>query len=366
MILQSFLPPQYSEQIVHYLKVFMTQASGLGIFGLAGLAVTALLLIDKFFVTINSIFKVRRLRPWPQRALFYWGMLTLAPAAIFLSLTMSKQAIEIAMSGVESPSFFNTLYFWGQVLLQGLGYSVLYKFVPNCRVPAQNALIGGLSVAIVGQVVKTGFETYVTAGTLSNVYGAFVALPVFLLWLYVTWLLVFSGAAITATIPLLFSGRYADSYKRGNDFLTGVALLRVLLDARRANNPSVDIETLCGEVDSYPEAAERILHALASVGYCAEVNQDKKRGGHWVLLCDPSKKSLRDALHALLVDQTNRLVLPKREKTRRDEGMLCDWYRDVRSGEAISRPLDEIFPVEDEKTVASTASAASAVPGATS
>lgn len=366
MILQSFLPPQYSEQIVHYLKVFMTQASGLGIFGLAGLAVTALLLIDKFFVTINSIFKVRRLRPWPQRALIYWGMLTLAPAAIFLSLTMSKRAIEIAMSGVEAPSFFNTLYFWGQVLLQGLGYSVLYKFVPNCRVPAQNALIGGLSVAIVGQVVKTGFETYVTAGTLSNVYGAFVALPVFLLWLYVTWLLVFSGAAITATIPLLFSGRYADSYKRGNDFLTGVALLRVLLDARRANNPSVDIETLCGEVDSYPEAAERILHALASVGYCAEVNQDKKRGGHWVLLCDPSKKSLRDALHALLVDQTNRLVLPKREKTRRDEGMLCDWYRDVRSGEAISRPLDEIFPVEDEKTVASTASAASAVPGATS
>ena len=130
MILQSFLPPQYSEQIVHYLKVFMTQASGLGIFGLAGLAVTALLLIDKFFVTINSIFKVRRLRPWPQRALIYWGMLTLAPAAIFLSLTMSKQAIEIAMSGVEAPSFFNTLYFWGQVLLQGLGYSVLYKFVP--------------------------------------------------------------------------------------------------------------------------------------------------------------------------------------------------------------------------------------------
>ena len=63
MILESFLPPQYSEQIVHYLQVFMTQASGLGIFGLAGLAVTALLLIDKFFVTLNSIFKVRRMRP---------------------------------------------------------------------------------------------------------------------------------------------------------------------------------------------------------------------------------------------------------------------------------------------------------------
>lgn len=344
MILESFLPPQYSEQIVHYLQVFMTQASGLGIFGLAGLAVTALLLIDKFFVTLNSIFKVRRMRPWPQRALIYWGMLTLAPAAIFLSLTMSKQAIEIAMGNVDAPGFLNTFYFCGQVLLQGLGYAVLYKFVPNCHVPARNAVIGGLTVAVVGQLVKVGFETYVTAGTLSNIYGAFVALPVFLLWLYVTWLLVFSGAAITATIPLLFSGRYADSYKRGNDYLTGVALLKVLLDARRMNRPAVPTEILCSEVDTYPEAAERILHALAQVGYCAEVNAEKKTGGRWVLLCDPEKKNLRDALHVLLVDQTNRLVTPRRERIAREEGMLYDWYRDLRSAPALMRPLSEVFP----------------------
>lgn len=357
MILESFLPPQYSEQIVHYLQVFMTQASGLGIFGIAGLAVTALLLIDKFFVTINNIFKVRRMRPWPQRALIYWGILTLAPAAIFLSLSMSKQAIEIAMGTVDAPGFLNSFYFWGQVLLQGVGYAVLYKFVPNCHVPAKNALIGGLSVAVVGQLVKTGFETYVTAGTLSNIYGAFVALPVFLLWLYVTWLLVFSGAAITATIPLLFSGRFEDSYKRGNDFLTGVALLRVLLDARRADEPAVDIETLCGEVDTYPEAADRILSQLALVGYCVEVNREKKKGGRWVLLCDPEKKDLRDALHVLLVDRTNRLVLARRRSVRRDEGMLYDWHRAVMEGDAFDRPLAELFPAEpDEPNDASVAS----------
>lgn len=66
------LPQQYTETIVTYLRNFTDHASGLGIFGLAGLAVTALLLIDKFFVTVNRIYQVRRMRPWGQRALLYW------------------------------------------------------------------------------------------------------------------------------------------------------------------------------------------------------------------------------------------------------------------------------------------------------
>ena len=60
------LPQQYTETIVTYLRNFTDHASGLGIFGLAGLAVTALLLIDKFFVTVNRIYQVRRMRPWDR------------------------------------------------------------------------------------------------------------------------------------------------------------------------------------------------------------------------------------------------------------------------------------------------------------
>ena len=358
MILQSFLPPQYSEQIVHYLKVFMTQASGLGIFGLAGLAVTALLLIDKFFVTINSIFKVRRLRPWPQRALIYWGMLTLAPAAIFLSLTMSKQAIEIAMSGVEAPSFFNTLYFWGQVLLQGLGYSVLYKFVPNCRVPAQNALIGGLSVAIVGQVVKTGFETYVTAGTLSNVYGAFVAIPVFVLWVYVAWYLFFAGAAIAATIPKLTAGRFLDYYRPGNEFLTALAMLRELVHLRlRQKRPILDVEELCDAADTYPEAAERILSRLAEAGYVAPVTTEAGgRTQEWVLVADSQKTTLLRAFEFFAVSGGNSLVSSKMQRLAGKDGavgILADWWKQFSTNEALNRPMAQLFalPGDEEESV---------------
>ena len=62
----SVLPLSYSEVIMKYLKVFSDHASGLGAFGLAGLALTALLMIDKFFVTVNRIFRVR-LGPLPLR-----------------------------------------------------------------------------------------------------------------------------------------------------------------------------------------------------------------------------------------------------------------------------------------------------------
>lgn len=62
-IISGVLPQQYTETIVTYLRNFTDHASGLGIFGLAGLAVTALLLIDKFFVTVNRIYQVRRMRP---------------------------------------------------------------------------------------------------------------------------------------------------------------------------------------------------------------------------------------------------------------------------------------------------------------
>ena len=321
-IISGVLPQQYTETIVTYLRNFTDHASGLGIFGLAGLAVTALLLIDKFFVTVNRIYQVRRMRPWGQRALLYWALITLGPLVIAFSLTVSTQAIRSASEGVDATSVE-----WGMAVLQ---FAI------------QVASFAGLAV-------REAFGHYVSAGTLTSIYGAFVAFPVLLLWFYVSWLIVFGGAAITATIPLLTSGRFADSYKRGNAFLTGVALLKTLWRHRRAGETSVGITTLADEVDSYPQAARRILLRLAEKGYCVEIMSEKpKSHSDWALLCDPSAKSLRDACTALLVDGTNHLTSPKRASSSRDEGMLFDWYRGFMSAEMLAKPLDEVFTIDEE------------------
>lgn len=350
-IFNSFLPPQYSETILEYLRSFTSHASGLGAFGIAGLSLTGLLLIDKFFVTVNRIFKVREFRPWSQRAMIYWAMLTLGPLVIALSISISTQAMRMAAGVVEAeagaiPMWVLTLI---QLAVQAVGYGVLFKYVPNCRVPFSHALTGGLAVALIGLVVRECFEIYVTKGTLSSIYGAFVAFPVFLLWLYVTWFLVFSGAAITATIPLLTSGRFADSYRLGNEFLTGVALLRVLVAARASGNPTVPADVLANEVDAYPQLVERILTQLSSAGYCGEIRPSARRKeSSWALLCDPKEKTLRDAFETLLVDPENTLVIPRRIGQRREEGVLFDWYRTLMNDSTVNAPLTSLLSTPEE------------------
>ncbi len=342
-IFNSFLPPRDSEVILNYIRQFASHASGLGIFGVVGLAVTGLFMIDKFFVTVNRLFKVRVLRPWPQRALIYWAMLTLGPAAIALSITMSTQAIRLA-AGAAQGLLPGWLLAFLQVLFQSVAYAVLFKFVPNCRVPLANALAGGFFVAFSGQIVRQGFEIYVTAGTMSSIYGAFVAVPAFLLWVYLNWLLIFTGAAVSATIPLLTSGRFSDFYRKGNDFLTGLALLRVLVYARKKNAPAVPADILAKEVDSYPQAVDSILATLSRAGYCGEV---RPFGMHhetsWALLCDPKEKTLREAFDALLLDAENTLVSPKRIGQKRDEGVLFDWHRRLIMKGAIDAPIDALL-----------------------
>lgn len=346
MIFQSLLPEQYTETIIGYIKGFSKHASGLGIFGLAGLVVTALMLIDKFVVTVNRIFMVRKLRPWSQRALLYWALITLGPVFIAFSLTVSTKAVTAASEGI-SPGFSGILMAVLQFLMQIAAYTFLFKFVPNCRVPLRDAAIGGTFVAAAGFIVREGFQYYVSAGTLGTIYGAFVAIPGLMLWFYVTWILIFAGAALTATLPLLTSGRYRDSYKKGNDFLTGVAMLRALWEARAAGEPKLSVDRLCDSVDTYPQAAVRVLDALASKGYCAEVLGRKSSGEQlWTLLCDPEKTDLRAAADALLIDGSNALLTePKEREADPDapEGMLKGWHAELLKSDALNRPLSELF-----------------------
>ena len=341
LIVMSFLPEQYSSVLVGYLNEFTSHAAGLTTFGLIGLAVTALLLIDKLFVTVNRIFKVRAMRPWSQRALIYWALLTIGPAALALSLSMTGKLTAMALEGVGSGTA-SFLYNTGQIVLQSLCFALIYKYVPACRVQFSHALMGGLLVVLAGQIVKQGFEYYITAGTLTNIYGAFVALPALIVWIYVAWFLFFTGAAVTATIPKLTAGRFLDSYRAGNDFLTGLAMLRELVLLRLAGlTPMMTTEQMCDAVDTYPEAAERILSVLASARYIAPAaGSDGVQG--WVLVADCRSADLMRAFEAFAVSGQNSLVRGA-SRNQMIEGSLESWWTAMKSSTALTTPIAEVF-----------------------
>lgn len=357
LIVMSLLPEQYSEQLLGYISQFTSHAAGLTTFGLLGLAVTAFLLIDKLFVTLNRIFKVTAPRPWFQRVLIYWALMTVGPLAVAVSLTMTGHYAAMALEGID-PGVSKTLYNVGQVFLQAFGFAVIYKFVPACRVHFSHALAGGSVVSVCGLVVKQLFGMWVTAGTLTNIYGAFVAIPVFVLWVYVAWYLFFAGAAIAATIPKLTAGRFLDYYRPGNEFLTALAMLRELVHLRlRQKRPILDVEELCDAADTYPEAAERILSRLAEAGYVAPVTTEAGgRTQEWVLVADSQKTTLLRAFEFFAVSGGNSLVSSKMQRLAGKDGavgILADWWKQFSTNEALNRPMAQLFalPGEEEESV---------------
>ena len=337
VIFHSFLPQQYSAQIVEYLRQFSEHASGLGVIGVLALLVTTLLLVNKLFVTVNAIFKVRRPRSVGQRALLYWALITLGPVFIAFSMTMSTQIIKAAALGV-APGHLTEILEAVRFFIQCFGFALLFKFVPNCHVPTKHALTGGLIVGVSLLVVRELFELYVSGGSLTNIYGAFVALPVLLLWLYWTWFIVFIGAAVTATMPLLATGRYVDHYRVGDHFLTAVGLLRELTIAKLRDHPAVSIRELCRSVDTYPQLAHDLLEKLSEAGYCAPIARMKGESD-WALLGDPHRLTLEKASHVLLIDSRNALVHPR----RRDERNVGYWYRLLMKSEGFHMPLSQLF-----------------------
>lgn len=357
LIVMSLLPEQYSEQLLGYISQFTSHAAGLTTFGLLGLAVTAFLLIDKLFVTLNRIFKVTAPRPWFQRVLIYWALMTVGPLAVAVSLTMTGHYAAMALEGID-PGVSKTLYNVGQVFLQAFGFAVIYKFVPACRVHFSHALVGGSVVSVCGLVVKQLFGMWVTAGTLTNIYGAFVAIPVFVLWVYVAWYLFFAGAAIAATIPKLTAGRFLDYYRPGNEFLTALAMLRELVHLRlRQKRPILDVEELCDAADTYPEAAERILSRLAEAGYVAPVTTEAGgRTQEWVLVADSQKTTLLRAFEFFALSGGNSLVSSKMQRLAGKDGavgILADWWKQFSTNEALNRPMAQLFalPGEEEESV---------------
>ena len=87
------------------------------------------------------------------------------------------------------------------LLVDTAGFTLIYALVPARRVPFKIALFGGLLAASAFEAAKYGFHFYITHfPTYQVVYGALAVLPLFLLWIYVSWFIVLVGAAVTATL----------------------------------------------------------------------------------------------------------------------------------------------------------------------
>jgi len=334
------LPPLISTTVLRYVNEFAQQAARLTAAGVVFLALTALIMIMTVDRVMNDIWEVRDRRPFGQRMLIYWALLTLGPLVIGASLTASSFLWSRSEEAIQAmPAGLRGLIDYAPVVLSGLAYAALYVFVPNRTVRWREALIGGFVAAILAEGLKSGFAYFIARGSVRSIYGAFAALPLFLLWMYLSWYVLLFGAAIAATLPRLWATRFSDEKRAGNSFVTALALLRTLLDARRAGNPAVGLQRIATQARTDPIDTERLLDVLERLGYVRRLAKVRRRGeaSEWMLTCDTETVSLRPAFEKLAIDPGNTLLAPGRSGL----AAVNDW---LARDEWINAPLETSLP----------------------
>jgi membrane protein len=334
MLLRELLPPPIAATILRYLSDFSANAAALTAYGLLLLVVTSLMMIHIVDRALNDICNVRARRGLLPRVLVYWALLTLGPLAAGASLSMTSYLIAASGGSVARPSAaLRTVLDFVPLILGGLALATLYVVVPNRRILWRDALIGGFVASALGETLSHFFGMYIRTGTLTSIYGAFSAVPLFLLWVYLSWYALLFGAAIAATVPMLRATRFADERRAGNRFLTAAALLRELLRARAqgADDGRVAVPALAAAVRFADDGVERLLAELEGLGYVSRL--DGAHAGKWLLTCDPQVATLRPLFARLAVDPANSL-LPA-------QPALGAWLADGLSAAWLRRPLAE-------------------------
>jgi membrane protein len=305
---QTVMPKGIANTIIGNLTQFASKATRLSAVGAVALLFTSSAMMATVERAFNQIWRVKRTRPLAQRVVMYWALLTLGPLLFGLSLTVTTQLFLVTSGVVGTVPLLGTLFYTVVSLALTTGaYTLLYMAVPHRYVDWRDAVWGGLVAAVAFEVAKRMFGVFIKQfPNYTIIYGALAALPLFLLWMYLSWMITLVGALITAALPVVKYERWWYEPVPGGAFVDAVAILKVLhggakaTDSALVSSASIRAHTRIG----YDEMTT-LLDRMVTVGWVGRVQADvsaRSRWGkrarqsddNWVLLINPEKLRLAE------------------------------------------------------------------------
>ncbi|MFP5413890.1 MAG: YihY family inner membrane protein [Gammaproteobacteria bacterium] len=201
-LLLDALVPAGNPEVSEYLFSFSRQARSLSAAGGLMLVVTALLMLRTIEQTFNHIWGVPDHRRGLADFLRYWAVLTLGPVLFGAGLLLHTYlvALQALVDDVDILGISRLALVYLPTLLSWSAFTLLFAAVPHAQVPLRWALIGGLATTVLLHSARFLFGAIVTNSNYHTVYGAFAALPLFLLWIYLCWLIVLVGAELVRAL----------------------------------------------------------------------------------------------------------------------------------------------------------------------
>lgn len=299
-LIQGLVPEHIARQVSNYLFQFASKATQIGWAGALVLLISALAVVLTIDRKLNDIWRVRDLRPLTQRVLVYWGVLTLGPLMVGLSLSLSAYALSTSRGwmGLAPGAWRNVLdavEFVGVIAAM----AALYRYVPNTWVRWSHALLGGLFAATAMELAKRLLSWYLAeVPAYSAVYGTFATVPILLIWVYLLWVIVLLGAVMVAYLPSLLAGVARRGDTPGWSYQLALEALQALHAPWRSTGHGLSLEALAQRLKVDPLQLETPLATLVALQWVGKLAEEDER---YVLLIAPEQTPAQPLLQQLLL-----------------------------------------------------------------
>lgn len=196
--------PHAGDSIREYLDTFLVNTQGLTTAGAIFLLLSAALLLSTIENTFNQIWRTKSRRTLTLRLLAYWAILTLGPLLFGVSLSVSSYMwSQMVAAGGESiqgsgPWIARLISF----SMELCGFAFMYMVLPHATVRWRHAVVGAATAAVLFEILKKVFGIYVQmfAGY-QTIYGAMATVPLFLIWIHLSWTVALLGGIVTSALP---------------------------------------------------------------------------------------------------------------------------------------------------------------------
>lgn len=286
--------PRAAETVADFLQASAANARGLPGLGALALLMTVLLTLASIEDTFNRIWRVRSPRRPLWRVLIYWAALTLLPLLAVASLVVSSYVASLPLLAAagEDRAWADLLQLL-PLALELMVFSLAYRVIPNRTVAFRHALLGGLLATLMFEFAKSGFAMYLGRANYQQLYGAVAVIPIFLLWIYVSWVVVLLGASIAASLSAFRFQPVAMRLPAGYELFGLLRLLGRFAEAQHGGKGlhTEDLRTL------EPMLTDDLL--MRMLGEMAAIDVVKRtEDGDWVLVRDLNHLSLGELYEA--------------------------------------------------------------------
>ncbi len=339
---QGMIPASTAHIILSNLTTFAANAANVSIIGGLTLVVTALMTIALIESTFNRIWHVVTPRPFIKRVLMYITIAILGPLLLGISIYLTSHLILAAHGIVAHLPFLNSVsaslisIFWTAV-----AFTLLYRVVPNRLVLWKDAAAGGIFAGIAFEIAIRAFAFFiVNFSTYERIYGALAAFPIFIMWIYISCMIMLLGGMVAALLPEIRNGRWYATPTVGSQFSDAMKIIGVLYRSKGAvYRTTLEMQThlSIGEVENCLTVFEKRGWATTvKRSWISVISLRKRSPQEWKWTGDAHSLTLADVYHQFVFTGTEEDSLTQEVDNLIDYGLdktLAEYFDELKEEE---------------------------------